>query len=441
MASDLDLSLHLAHLDHRLRPQSGDDARFVRELSESLRLPATVASIDTVDHSLSPRGPGVEAEARRIRYGFFGRVGRTINAAAVVVGHTGDDQIETRLLHLTRGCGLAGLEGMQLDSRVVVPRSPPVRVLRPLLVVDRAATVAFCRARGVIPRVDASNLDPRFGRNRLRAEVVPVLRSLNPRFAESLDRLGRVAASAEEFIDEELTRRIGPLAWDETGRRSLERVAWEALPNALKRAWLRRAASALAEPEFDGLDAESVERAIELASREGESRLIDWPGRLRLRIEGGIVAVELRDETPARLEERPVRDGELICLGRLPRALASLGPPEGYLRATRRDRPCRRNDRWHVDLDVQKIGGAALVVRSRRPGDRLAPEGMMGRKKVQDLLVDAGIPRSERDRVPLVTVGSELVWVVGLRRDRRFLADPSSYDVLCLELRTGEEAG
>ena len=108
----------------------------------------------------------------------------------------------------------------------------------------------------------------------------------------------------------------------------------------------------------------------------------------------------------------------------------------GILWVRRADRHCphRSGDRWHADLDRATLDGAELVLRSGAPGDRIAPEGMSGRKKVQDVLVDAHLPRGERTRVPILATPTDVVWVVGLRRDRRFLADASCRDVRCLQV-------
>jgi tRNA(Ile)-lysidine synthase len=429
LARDLDLRLHLAHLDHRLRAGSGEDATFVAELARHLRLPSTIESVEVAALARS-RGEGLEEAGRHARYRFLARIREEVAADAVAVGHTADDQTETRLLHLARGSGLRGLVGMAEDSRVPVPGGSAVRVVRPLLGVTRAETVRFGQVRGVGARLDPSNFDRSFARNRMRADVVPALRTINPRVDAALDRLARAAADAEDVVEAELDRRIeGAVAVSE-GCWRLKRATWTALPAALRRAALRRAGEAVRREGSAELDAAAIERG--LAAADGHAgRALDWPGGRRLRVERDGIVVEVTPAAdPSPPAERVVRSDGPLPIRDLPESLR-LGE-SASLRSRPRIGRCGRADRRHVDLDRTKLGDRPLVVRARRPGDWLAPEGMTGRKKLQDLLVDTGVPRSQRDRVPLVAAGSDLVWVVGLRRDRRFLADANSRDVLCL---------
>ncbi|MBO0697358.1 MAG: tRNA lysidine(34) synthetase TilS [Zavarzinella sp.] len=181
--------LVIAHLNHRLRGAESDaDAAFVAGLFPNL--PHWSESIDV---AAAARGDNLEDTARRVRYDFFARVAREGGAGWVATAHTLDDQAETVLHRLIRGTGLRGLRGIA-ECREL---APGVRLLRPLLTLSRADVIAYLRALGQPWREDATNRDPAFTRNRIRHELLPVLRTFNPEIAEAL---ARTAAQAEEVF-------------------------------------------------------------------------------------------------------------------------------------------------------------------------------------------------------------------------------------------------
>ncbi len=435
------IAVQVAHFDHLLRTESKEDARYVLQVASKLGLPISLGSADVEEIARVERR-GIEETARRERYRFLGEVCQAVGAAAVVTGHTADDQVETRLLHVVRGSGLHGLTGMADDVRLAWPGVAPVRVVRPLLKVTRAATEAFCRERGMTPREDPSNTDRRFSRNRLRHEVVPSLTTLNPRLAESLDRLGQIASDAEDFVEAELDRRLSTVVSVVAGDWLIDRAAWRELHPALKRALLRRAAAEIS-PYAAPLTAGHVEEAMAAADAAPAGTRLAWPDQRELRIWHDRLVIAPSTEEVAPLAEQAVPIAHMLTIPLGPVAsvlLEGTATPEmsrgGLLTATFRhtDQRCASSasDRWHVDFDLARLDSSApLVIRTRRPGDRLAPVGMNGTKKVQDLLVDAHVPREQRDWVPILAGTSGPIWVIGLRPDRRFLATENCREVLC----------
>ncbi|HUX85584.1 MAG TPA: tRNA lysidine(34) synthetase TilS [Chloroflexota bacterium] len=436
------IDVYVAHFDHGLRSDSADDARFVERVAGDLNLPVRVGTAAVAEIARRERR-GIEETARRERYRFLGEVAQAVGAVAVVTGHTADDQTETRLLHLVRGAGLHGLAGMETVVTLAWPDVAPIRVVRPLLQVSRLDTEAFCAARGVTPRQDPSNSDCTFARNRLRHEAVPVLTSLNPRFSASLNRLARVARDADEFVESELTQRLPTLVDESSGSWLVERSAWRALPNALKRALLRRAASAVA-PYADPLDAGHIEEAMDAADVAPAGTTLSWPSGRILRISHDHFRItNLAGDLPELTEQAVSLSGDVpvaidinsVALAVLPRSSAGGGPEHRVtLTLHHKDRRCHADslDRWHVDFDLDRLVEAdPLVLRARRPGERLAPAGIEGTKKLQDILIDAHVPREERGRVPILAGTGGPIWVVGLRPDRRYLASPDCRRVLC----------
>jgi tRNA(Ile)-lysidine synthase len=182
--------LIVAHLNHQLREAATGDAEFVARLLPSL--PHQVESIDVRAHA---QGDNLEATARRVRYDFLARVAQAARSGWVATGHTLDDQAETVLHRLIRGSGLRGLRGIAPFRELV----PGVRLVRPLLTVSRREVIEYLHAIGQAWREDETNRDPAFTRNRIRYELLPLLRTFNPGIA---DVLGRLACQAEETFAE-----------------------------------------------------------------------------------------------------------------------------------------------------------------------------------------------------------------------------------------------
>lgn len=203
--------LVVAHLNHQLRETASDaDAAFVAKLLR--QLPHHIESIDV---RAAAEGDNLEATARRVRYDFLSRVAASVGAGWVATGHTLDDQAETVLHRLIRGTGLRGLRGIAAVREL----SPGVRLVRPLLTVAREDVIAYLRATGQSWREDETNRDPAFTRNRIRHELLPLLRTFNPAIAEVLSRLAgqadatfrEIEVTAAELLRQAERPRVGPV--------------------------------------------------------------------------------------------------------------------------------------------------------------------------------------------------------------------------------------
>ena len=375
LAPKLGLDLHVAHFDHRLRPRaSAKDAAFVADLAQ--RHGATIRV------GRAERAPKSEDDARELRYAFLRRAAREAGATLIATGHTRDDQAETVLLHATRGSGLAGLAGMRPKRDDIV---------RPLLTIGRAETALVCRDAKVTPREDTSNRDPKYARNRIRHKVLPELERINPQARSALARLADAAAEIADASRRTAERALADATTDD--RIELDRLDGPHRDEALALAWRRATGRSLAARHRAAL-------AVLATARAGSATL-DLPGGRALR-EYGVL----------RMEPMPLRQpGGVPAAAPLADRTLDLGRPvewEGWtirLSAT----PPEHDGAFAVPAP-----DGALVVRSRRPGDRLA--GRL-RMKVQDLFTDAKVPARARATHPLVaTAAGDVWWVVGLKR-------------------------
>lgn len=447
------LTLHVAHLDHRLRGSSVDDAAFVEGLAEDLGLPITLDARD-VRPVAAREGRGIEDAARVVRYAWLAMVAARVGAATVATGHHADDQAETVVANLIRGAGLDGLSAMRARSpwpiaaaEVEAHEGPLPRVgdtlpvlARPLLAVRRTAILEHLSTRRLAHRVDPSNTDVSRVRNRLRHEIMPVLRAINPALAETLGRsaasIADDAAALEAALDAvwpELDASPNDPGADarpepdpargstEADRRiALARMALAALHPALQRRAVRRALARIG-AEGSALGWEHVETirraAIEPADAAGtRARPFDLPGGLR--------AIVLADTIEFGRQRRAIPPpGLSSALVALPEG-ETTALPGGWRVSVQGDAdPAAARsggrDPWTAHLDADALPGP-LAARGRMEGDRFQPSGMDGRSKsIQDFFVDLKVPVAERGGWPLIVSGERIVWVPGHRVDER----------------------
>jgi len=423
----LGFELHAAHFDHGLRGQraAAREQRFVRSLTNRLAVPLRTGSGDVRARA---RGASIEEAARELRYRFLAGVARRQRCNVVAAGHTRDDQAETVLMHILRGSGMHGLAGMGASASWPVAVSGAVpRLVRPLLALSRAETEACCRAAGLRPVRDPSNRSPAFLRNRVRAELLPLLRSYNPRIDDALVRLATTASSDIELL--EALAAAAP-ARTKRGEARLRRRALRDLPSPLQRHAVRGAVARLL-GSARGLSQRHVLAVLRAAAGPAGAQL-DLPRGLQARVTRDAVVLTTRPAPATR--SLPARSVALAAPGS-----ARIGPWRIEARLLqRRPADLRRTAGGAVAyLDADALGGR-LSLRRRRPGDRFQPLGLARPKKLQDFLVDARVPREERDAIPLLVSRQGIAWVAGQRPAEWAKVAPATRRVL--RLRAVREA-
>lgn len=392
----LAVELHVASLDHGLRGGAGrGDLDFVGELAAKWGLPHTLGQVDVPQLSQA-WGMGIEEAARRARYDFLAQVARQEGCQCVVVGHHADDQAETILMNIVRGSGLRGLGGMRLVSPL--PNHPRLKLIRPLLSVNRAELQLYCSERKLSFRQDESNWDTSYGRNFLRHEIMDRLSRLNPAVVSALNRLAESAATDDDFISSQLesVAKVALRSW--VGGCSISRPLFQEAHPALQRRLLRRAFHQLAAGE--SLKHELTLDLVDFCqtARTGASR--DIGASLELRIVYDDILVQRKGSLEPHSDYRliPVdtnielRAAEPLEIGGLS---IGVGAQSGDCQAG-------------AALVLQ--AGCELRLRTRRAGDRFKPKGMAGRsRKLKDWMIDRKIPRRFRDQIPLLCADGAIV--------------------------------
>jgi len=422
--------------------ESAAEAAFVADIARRWGLAATVEASD-IPTLAQARRANLHALAREVRYAFLARVARSIQAQAVAVAHHAGDQAETVLMHLLRGAGPEGLAGMRPvvpweewsvvsrplsfatdDGQLTTDEGPSPTLIRPLLHVTRGEIERYCAEHALEPRRDPTNMDLSATRNRIRHDLLPHLIEYNPQIVSALGRTAAVCADEQAFMRDQLDTVWPGLARARPGAVDFDGAAWRGLHPALQRAALRRAHAILAPSAT--LSLEHVEQARALIGR-GVGRRAEFPGGVALTVGyGGSFTIGVAPEADA--PQLTVEASALSVPGRV-----DLGGGWAIETSAHSAPAPAPESAWEIYLDADTLA-EPLLVRRRRPGDRLRPLGGRGSRRLQDLFVDAKLPRALRDRWPLVATPVAIVWVAGLRAAAPFVATSDSQAIIKIYL-------
>lgn len=409
-----DLTLHAVYFDHGLRPEETPaEMEYCKALCAEIGAGFHTRPIDARG-AAEAGGLNLHEAARRLRYAALEALRAELGADRIALGHTLTDQVETFFMRILRGSGPSGLLGI-----------PPVRhrIIRPLIETERADVEAFLAERGVTPMADSSNESDEYMRNKLRLRVMPLLLEMNPNLTGTVARTMDILAEEERYFFIQVNKTMMRLIPKKTERAiELFMGPLESMDKALLRRVLRRA---LDETEgLRGIGHVHVEEIIGLVKYGGPGDEVHLPRHIRAVRK--YATMEITSEPPVMLDARAMEAEGIIELpeaGRRIRATIIGEPPVP-----------EPDGRMRCVLDAA-LAPFPLNVRARKHGDRMQPGGFHGHsRKVKEILIDAKVPRSERDAVPIITSGDEIVWVAGYRGDERFRPREGCTKFLLLEL-------
>jgi tRNA(Ile)-lysidine synthase len=399
--------LRVAHFNHKLRGKASDaDEKFVRKLAAEHGLEFFQAHDDIAARAKSERG-NLEEVARKARYAFFEKLVREERVEKIAVAHTADDQAETVIAHILRGTGLAGLGAIHPQAGAV---------FRPLLNMRREDLRKYLRAKHQPWREDATNLDTKRMRARIRQKLMPLLKkNFQPAVVEHLCQLAELAREDEAYLDAQVREWRKVLAQESSCEVRVSLAELLAGPKALRARLLRQIVQSV-KPRDGQLSAIHVAAVLELASKKDSGKALHLPGGVEVRRDRDSIrfrATEItaqqkqHESTPRQYAyELDLRSG----LAQLPLVALSCRlsfrvidwPAEG-----------RETSQTGAVLDRERLR-LPLVVRNWRSGDAMRPLGHQKRHKLARLLNEKSVSRWEKESWPVLTSGGDLAWVRGL---------------------------
>lgn len=463
------LQLAVVHVNHQLRgSESDDDEKFVEVLAQSAGLPFFPERVDVVAYARQHKR-SLETAARELRYQALEKCRQNWQARAIVTAHTQDDQTETIFAHLLRGCGLAGLAGMatqsdlDLENALTVPANnqnfawpeagllsedQPLRgqlrtkVLRPLLPFSRAQIEEYAQTRQLQWRDDHTNADTQFRRNRIRHELLPLIKTrFNPQIARSLEHLSYIAVTAEDYLLAEARARLPEVIKErQSGKIILDlELFWKYFP--IIQRYVIRAAMQELSPQPVELSFAETARLLNLlqlppAGKKSTGKRYIWRQQIEVCVDhDGAVFQKQKakgNEQNANSLSIPLTIGKCY----------EIAGTDFVILIQRKELPSDWREQVNANsqfVDAAKVEGE-LRVRFLQPGDRFVPLGTpgainlrSGSKTLSDFFTDLKVPQHRRRKTPIL-IGDAIIWVCGFRLDERFKITPATRTVLHLQL-------
>ncbi|MBI9017273.1 MAG: tRNA lysidine(34) synthetase TilS [Phycisphaerae bacterium] len=410
--------LFIAHLDHKLRDESIEDAQFVQAQANRLSLKCIIEEID-VNAYASENNESIETAARNCRYLFLADVANRYNCTKVAFAHNADDNTETVLHRIIRGTGVKGLVGI-----------PPVRdfenqkqlkVIRPILHLTRSEIENFAAENNIEYRLDRSNLSTEYTRNRIRLELLPLLRKYNPKVSEAINRLSLIANRMQRKFDINLENQFADcLAEIDSNALSFDNVMIGQLDDNDLSELIRLALAKLGISQRH-ISFSHIDNVIKISRGRHSGDSIELPGHVNISLHNDLLSIRKATPELFRLPYRvtlPVPGATVIM-----DSFAVVNATGSYSQIATEFvdgglddvRTFQKNKTFESEMiDADKIEGQ-LYVCARKPGDKFKPLGSSGKKSVSDIFTDIKLSPIRRDQIAMVCDNKGILWLMGHR--------------------------
>lgn len=421
LQSRIEFDIYAAHLNHGLRgKESLEDERFVRKLCKKFSIPCFAAKED-IQKKAKENRTSLEVAGREARLAFLKKTSEKVKANKIAFGHTMNDQAENVLLRLLRGSGMKGLSSMRpLEGNVI----------RPLLTISREDIESYLHGKKFSFRIDSSNDDMRFTRNKIRHNLIPLLREqFNPEIVETLARMAAILSEENAFLEAVVSGIIVKEAKIRNGTVDISTEILKHLPAALSRRVIRRIVQ-IVRGSLRRITFKDIEEAREflLKSRGNRSALL--PSGISVKIYKDTInfASSSQPDSPFRefIEALNI-EGITEIPGQEFSVEAKILIRKDFID------DLKTGGKEKAFLDFDKTG-EKLSVRSIKMGDVFHPFHSPGKKKVSDFFTDRKVPQEKRKKALIVASKKQIVWVAGHQIDDRCKVDRNTSRILILKL-------
>lgn len=410
-----EMTIYAAHLNHMIRGMEAQkDAMYTAKLCDSFGITFFVKSVDVPLYAKEKR-LSIEEAARKIRYEMLFEIKEKIGANKIAVAHNLDDQAETVLMRLMRGTGIHGLKGMDYFRED--------GLIRPLMDVQKTDILSYCDQQGLSPRLDKTNEETEYTRNRIRLNLIPLIQEqYSPQIKTLVAKMANLLREDDAFLEEEADRIFRRDSVILPDRVKIQADDIRALHPAIAKRVIRQAVRETADT-LEGIESGHIEDVLDLMGSAKTHAMIHLPrGVFVYKRPEGVLFTKKTIEAVSSAYRYPLKQGESLFI------------PEMNLKMDSRILSKERcmvlpTGNLTKAFDLDKIRGE-LVVRNRQDGDRIRPMGMGGTKKLKDLFIDLKIPREKRDSIPILCDDQGILWVVGYKISEDYKIDENTKNVL-----------
>ncbi|WP_032123603.1 tRNA lysidine(34) synthetase TilS [Clostridium amazonitimonense] len=433
LKQELNIEIYAAHINHQLRGhESDEDEVYVKNICKNLGIECFVKRYD-INTIAKEKGISSEMAGREVRYDFFKDLKEKLNINKVALAHNANDQAETILMRIMRGTGIEGLTGIR-----------PIRddvYIRPILILSRGEIEEYCEINNLHPRIDKTNNEPIYARNKVRLELIPYIKeNFNEDIINTLNRFSELMAKDSEYLDQLAYNKFNEhIEINSEESIVIHKEAFNEQDSIITR--IIRLAIEKLEGTLNNVEMTHIYSIISLG-KQGTGKRISLPR--------GVIAENIYDDVVIKKEVRQdTKCKELAFLINLEsyskEALKdgfSINIPElriclGIKLLCKNDNKLNLNGKYNIKyFDFDKIKGN-LSIRYRKEGDRFIPYGMRGSKKLKDIFIDSKVPREERDNIPLICFGEHIAWIVGYKVSDTFKVENKTKNILSITIERG----
>jgi tRNA(Ile)-lysidine synthase len=421
LKEELHITLYAAHVNHCLRGAESDgDEYYVKKFCENLNIEFRSKKVD-INRIVETKKISSEAAGREARYEFFYSLKSQFKAQKIAIAHNSNDQAETILMRIMRGTGMEGLIGIR-----------PVRdniFVRPLINCTREKIEKYCLNNNLSPRIDKTNLQPIYARNKIRLQLIPYIQeNFNDDIVEVLNRLADTVKADNDYLEEIAKEKYKKYCDVNKEKVIISKEAFlehEAIVARIIRLSLYNVSGNLY--NFEKVHIHDVI----CVQKHSTGKMLMLPNKIHVKNNYGDICIYKRQQ-----QNIKNNDGEYILHSGI-NELKDINL-KITLATTENLNSFELNKETFVKyFDYDKIKGDILI-RYRREGDRFTPLGMRGSKKLKDLFMDLKIPKDERDKIPLICFGNEIAWVIDYRLSEFFKVNKNTKRILKIIIESGE---
>lgn len=413
MSKEMNLKIFAAHLNHKIRGlEAYMDSLYVMKLCEELQIPCFIRAID-VPKYCSDNKLGLEDGARKLRYEIFNEIKEKVSADKIAIGHNKNDQAETVLMRIMRGTGLQGLRGIEYKR--------DGEIIRPILDISREEIEKYCEENNLHPRIDRTNLEAIYSRNKIRLKILPYMKEeFNENIVGSIVRMSNSLKIDSDYIDSQVEK-----AYMEVCRKYEDGVyifvdllieEHEAIKSRLVIKAIKEILG-----DANSIDKKHIDDVLRLAEKNKTGKKINLPRSIHAYRFNDYILISLKEINYEKLEYNyEIELGSEVYIEELGKTFKSRVVDVDDFDAEN----LGKNTQY---VDFGKIKGN-ITLRNRHQGDKIILRG--GTKKIKELFIGMKIPREERSSVPLIVNEGNIISVCGYRISANYLLDENTEKIL-----------
>jgi tRNA(Ile)-lysidine synthase len=412
---EMNLKIAAAHINHMFRGEDADeDQKFSREICKSLDVDFFWKKIDVGNYA-KENGLSSETAGREIRYDFFCEIMNRLDFSKIATAHNANDQVETILMRIMRGTGLEGLGG--------IPVKREDRYIRPILFMKREEVEQYCAIHELNPRIDGTNLEKLYSRNKVRLDLIPYMKkNFNEDIIETINRMSLLLQEDNKFILGEVDSCYKESCFSEKDKIVISKKAFEYNSSIINRI-IRKAIRDVNGDSYD-VEMKHIIEVIELSKLE-TGKKIDLPRNICAENVYGDIHISLKKATMGTcynniiLNKEELDDNEVIF--------------EDYIikfKVVHNEKNINLHQNNKIKyFNYDSINGN-IIIRRRKNGDKIIPLGMRGNKKLKDIFIDMKIPKEERDLVPIIQFDENIAWIFPIKISELYKVTEETKNIL-----------